>query len=815
MWIAHTSRSGESDQDLSDHLHNVATLAGEYAQPLDLYSTGYLAGLLHDAGKYSDAFQTYMWRIQKKLPVQRGSVDHAYAGAKILLDLDKKNPSTQNNLAMVIIANAIMCHHHPELYDFIDPQTGDSPFEARLDDSIARHRERNREYPEIVTRFHKEICSDKELVTLLNKAEDEVRNFFMQESEDPNQHADTFAWLGRYIYSCLIDADRTDTANFEQQSPQQGFQSRISLQKLAKNLTDTVADFPLVTKTQQQRHEISGTAASHGQQWPRGIYNFTVPTGSGKTLSAMRFALNNAYRNHQPSVIYCAPFISILEQNAASVRLAVKEPSAVLEHHSNIDQSSDESELAIPVLRYRHDAWDSPIVMTTTAGFTNSILDSGSNNIRRFHRLCDSALLIDEPQSLPARLLKLLLSFLRFAVKRGHATVVFMTATQPAFDIISKETFAALPEIIPNYAAYEKQMQRVQINTALVTGDEVYIFSVGTLADYIVEHFSENLLVILNTVSAVQQLTQELTKRMAQRRVTIWTLSTRLCPQHRSDQLQAIRYLLDHQAPVIVVATPIIEAGVDISFKHCLRSLSGMDAIVQAAGRVNREGKDDEIGDLTLIRTSFENMRNLSDVETRTEITQKWLSSLEMPKTSSTNQVTDANNILSSAEQREFFESYYCQAKRERIVDYPVSSGQQTVWLYDLLNDGDYPSDSHESLHYTYYQKHGYYWPYYYVPAWSTLSHLYQYIDDAGKRVGVLVPYNTDARQLIDELSNCRDPAVAARLLKRAQKYTVNVFPSVVKNDNRIISVPGFKNQILQLNPQDSNAYLSIGGLNL
>lgn len=814
MWLAHTTKGSNEKQFLAEHLQNVAELAGAYAKPLALYWTAYLAGLLHDAGKYSDAFQTYLRRAQHGQRVQRGSVDHAYAGAKLIAGIADENypHPKQKSLAALIIANAVMSHHRTELYDYIDPIDYQSPYNRRIDDHSGDHAQRDLEYPQIVTRFHSEICSDSELVTLLKKAEEEILKATVQAHQSGQNHADVFAWLNRYIYSCLIDADRTDTANFDQElrTDYRLAQRDKDLKKLSTNLTNTVSSFPRTTKIDKQRHDISETAAAHGQQWPTGMYRLTIPTGGGKTLASMRFALASACRNQQQSIIYSAPFISILRQNAGSVQKAVKSTDDVLEHHANIDLGTGIS----PVLRYQHDAWDAPIVMTTAAGFVNSILGSGSNNIRRFHRLCNSVLLVDEPQALPARLQDLFLSFLQFAVKTGHATVVYLTATQSALDVFNPEIFSNLPEIIPNYHTYERQMQRVHIDSHLLVGDKVPAFTAETLADYIANHFSGNLLVILNTISAVQNLTRTLKERFSTNGPSIWSLSTRLCPQHEADQLAAIRYLLDRQWPVIVVATPIIEAGVDISFKHCIRAFAGMDAIAQAAGRVNREGKASGLGDLILIQTdtAFDSLAGLTDLKKRAEITKECLARFKR----------DPDEMLTTTAQTLYFRDYYMKVRNEKITKYPAVVAGEPLWLYDLLNDGNDQASNSESLRYAYAQRHGYQWPYYYAPAWDTLSAEYQYIDD--QKIGILVPYNTEAKHLIAELTNCQDAKKVSRLLKRAQRYVVGIYAKKSKNSktgkrlpvtDKAIPLAGFDGQIYQLNPSEKDAYSTTLGLRL
>lgn len=252
MWLAHTTKGSNEKQFLAEHLQNVAELAGAYAKPLALYWTAYLAGLLHDAGKYSDAFQTYLRRAQHGQRVQRGSVDHAYAGAKLIAGIADENypHPKQKSLAALIIANAVMSHHRTELYDYIDPIDYQSPYNRRIDDHSGDHAQRDLEYPQIVTRFHSEICSDSELVTLLKKAEEEILKATVQAHQSGQNHADVFAWLNRYIYSCLIDADRTDTANFDQElrTDYRLAQRDKDLKKLSTNLTNTVSSFPRTTK---------------------------------------------------------------------------------------------------------------------------------------------------------------------------------------------------------------------------------------------------------------------------------------------------------------------------------------------------------------------------------------------------------------------------------------------------------------------------------------------------------------------------------------------------------------------------------------
>ncbi len=333
---------------------------------------------------------------------------------------------------------------------------------------------------------------------------------------------------------------------------------------------------------------------------PPGIFSLTVPTGGGKTLASMAFALTHARRHGQRRVVYALPYTSIIEQTAA-IFSNVFGPDHVLEHHSNLDR--DQLRRRSQAVEMAAENFDRPIVVTTNVQLYESLFSAHGSTCRKLHRLARSVIVLDEAQSIPPRLLKPTLAVLEELVRHYGCTVVLCTATQPA--ITRRDGFpigiTAVTEIVPDSRALYRAMSRVRVQPLGLIDDD-------TLATRLAEH--PQVLCIVNTRRHAAELTRLLQSALPLDVASpdnlyppVVHLSAAMCPQHRSELVAQIRAALRAGRPLRVVSTQVIEAGVDVDFPVVYRALAGFDSIAQAAGRCNREGRADQ-GTVYLFQTA-------------------------------------------------------------------------------------------------------------------------------------------------------------------------------------------------------------------
>lgn len=402
------------------------------------------------------------------------------------------------------------------------------------------------------------------------------------------------AFVSRMILSCLVDADRLDTEQFANQAEGLPLPSRGQYPSLAE--LKSQFDLSLNSFKQsdnginQKRSTILSTVRHNAKTFEAGLFSLTVPTGGGKTLTSMAFALDHAETYQKRRIIYVIPFTSIIEQNAAVFRKQFGEEfqHAIIEHHSAFNESAIESYVKNPdsqtKLKMAMENWDAPIIVTTAVQFMESLFSNRPTACRKLHRIANSIVILDEAQTLPLNLLRPCMAAIEELAKNYGCSIVLCTATQPAFkeedgfkDGLKNVRELAKSDSINPKQLYE-QFQRVSVK------------HIGELDDAtIVQKLRENeqILCIVNTRKQAQLLYQDIADLKGS-----FHLSTYMCAVHRKAILEKIRTSLKEKQPCRVVSTSLIEAGVDVDFPCVMRSDAGLDSIAQAAGRCNREGKN-------------------------------------------------------------------------------------------------------------------------------------------------------------------------------------------------------------------------------
>jgi len=546
--IAHTKNGDGERHNLVEHLHEVARLAAQFAEPFGGSELAYSLGLWHDIGKFSQAFQGYLLDAESDPSRKRRGPDHKAAGVQVAID--------QKYKPFVLLLHG----HHGGLRKSTD---FDSWFEQKKNEV-------------------KEAVSKAQLATPKSF---EINPPVVPEHIRKDRLSAEF--FLRMLFSALVDADFLDTEQHFNPEKAEARSAKYSIEMLwqrfhANQLELEASAEP--TPVNKIRGEIYDECLS-ATLFSTGLFRLSVPTGGGKTRLGLGFGLRHALAHGLRQVIVVVPFITITEQTVKAYREILEADSdsmpIVLEHHSGaIEEANHNNEYSAHSVwnRLAAENWDAPVVVTTTVQLFESLFANGTSRCRKLHRLAQSVIIIDEAQSLPVRLLDPILDGLRELCTNYGSSVILSTATQPAFQEI--EPFQALDatEILPNPERYFKQLSRVEYEWRLdsqPTWDEVASWMRN----------EEQVLAILNTKKDAMALMDALNDP------NVIHLSTLLCGEHRQNIVADIKDRLSAGKPCQLVATQVVEAGVDIDFPLVLRAFGPLDSIIQAAGRANREGK--------------------------------------------------------------------------------------------------------------------------------------------------------------------------------------------------------------------------------
>jgi CRISPR-associated endonuclease/helicase Cas3 len=546
---------------LEEHLSAVSQMAGRMASEFGAEEWGRLAGLWHDLGKFSRDFQSY---IRSKsgheahlVDAAFGKVNHSSAGAL-------HSEASFGKLGLVLAY--LIAGHHADLPDWFSDETGNAALENRL-----------------------RVGKEQGLLQLaLEAAPIEI---LRQQVPSPSaiklgkDFSGLHLWI-RMLFSCLTDADFLDTEAFmdaAKSGQRGGYPELATLRAQFDEAMEKKAQEAGATPVNQLRANVLRQCRAKATDAP-GIYTLTVPTGGGKTLSSLAFALEHALHHGKRRIVYAIPYTSIIEQTANVFRDILG--GAVLEHHSNLDAKEETAES-----RLASENWDAPLIVTTNVQLFESLFAARTSRCRKLHNLVNSVIILDEAQLLPPEFLQPILDVMRLLALYYGVTFVLCTATQPALgtrtDSFGK-TWLRGPgdatEIVSGTEQLYQQLERVKVT---LPEDWNTLGNWDEIADAIARHPS--VLAIVNTRADCREL---------HRRMPAGTihLSALMCGEHRSSVIKRIKQQLKDKESVRVVSTQLIEAGVDVDFPVVYRALAGLDSIAQAAGRCNREGKQADKG---------------------------------------------------------------------------------------------------------------------------------------------------------------------------------------------------------------------------
>lgn len=761
--IAHYRKSDKKEQTVAEHLVEVAAICSQLTDKIGLPETGTLLGLLHDFGKYSHAFQSYIKSATDMLNPDideeyvdsksfKGKIDHSTAGAQWIWERFRQYGS-QGKLVGQVLA-VCLCSHHGGLLDCLKPD-GTNGFLDRIkkDDRKTHQRECMETADDEVLKRIQELSTESflhDFCSLLLK----VVAPHKKEAELIKQFK--LGFFTRFLFSCLIDADRINSADFE--NPENRIfrsDSPVDWQTAIVRLEEKLASFSLCNQTDKfyeinkARREISAQCKKRADD-AQGIYTLTVPTGGGKTFASMRYALHHAKKHKLDHIIYIIPYTSIIEQNAEEIRKVLEheddEFQWILEHHSNLEPETQTWQSKLVT-----ENWDTPIIFTTMVQFLEVLFGGGTRGARRMHNIANSVLIFDEIQSLPIYCVHLFCNGIQFFVDHAKSTAILCTATQPLLDDLKfpNKGQLTLPdnhELVDNMTGVFKQFKRVEICNRVETEG----WTAQKIGELMVAQLAEkgNCLVIVNTKKWAQKLYEQCSYKVDEK--CLFHLSTNLCPAHRKKIFNTVKQRLDDELPVLCISTQLIEAGVDVDFNSVIRFLAGLDSIAQAAGRCNRNGNL-PTAQVFVVNPREEEIDMLPDIKTGRDKALRIFS-----------EKGDAELLNPEAMTRYF--SYYFY-ERANLMAYPLTENQaaRKDTLLNLLSDNS-KNIGREKNSIKLQQ------------SFKTAGKAFKAIDAPTQ--AVIVPYG-EGKEIIAGLCGGFEPTKSYDLLKKAQKYSVNVFPNV------------------------------------
>ena len=775
-YIAHVRKSDGQPQSLQTHLRETAEIAKLLASKLDLDQAGELLGLMHDFGKYSRKFQKYIHDetglfnpdLDDEESTPNGSkVDHSTAGAQWVYRELRKFGAAQGigELFGQMLGLCIASHHGEGLIDCLDGE-GNPKWIERFNktDELTHLAACERNADEVVQQKAYELAGENLMRSLLNAVKPILSN------QTINNKIKEFylGCLTRFLFSCLIDADRINSSDFEREAQKEvrRLTEKPDWQTAIDQLEAKLAGFENRYPIDEIRRRISDDCLKRAVD-SQGIYTLTVPTGGGKTLASLRYALHHAQKHNLDRIIYIIPYTSIIDQNAQAVREILGE-DWVLEHHSNLEPEKQNWQDKL-----LSENWDKPIVFTTMVQFLDAWFGGGTRGARHIHPMTNAVLIFDEIQTLPVKCVHLFCNVLNWLTTFGKSTAVLCTATQPLlgesglqhFPKDKRESIAARgllkqpahAEIMGTDEQREelyKKLSRVEIRFNEKSGG----WNVDEAGAFLLEQFqtTPSCLFIVNTKKWAQELYQYC-KGQNVPPEALFHLSTHQCAAHRKAIFDTIKARLKNKEPVICISTQLIEAGVDISMACVIRALSGLDSIAQAAGRCNRHGEKKGKGLVWVLNLQEQDFTRI-------------LPDIQAGKTHAERVFRDfaGQDILQPEAMKRYFEYYFYQRSDEMLYSVKNSeTGSLLDWLSDNKNNpgGNININNRRT---------------------GKIQLLMQSFKSAGRAFqaidapthAVIVPYGEGA-ELIAKLCGEWDPKEMYDAKKKAQRYSVNVFPNV------------------------------------
>lgn len=737
-------------QSVKTHLINTAEYCSRSLSSIGFKNTGYFLGIVHDIGKMYPKFSEYIENAAAGKDVRRGSVDHSSSAVKLVLTMfHPETYGSKQDIATEIIAYALAAHHGA--VDLCDRKAR-LAFIRKLE-----HDEDDIGYENVRTEFFSTVISEEEFKELYSSACLEFEPFFKRLFSDKKKREEDSFFLGlmaRLLLSALVDADRRDTAEFMsgRRLKVRSEGDRRLWNRYFNKFEERIAQFKSDSPINEARKHISDACLSYAEN-KADICRLTVPTGAGKTLSSLRYALKKAEVSGKKRIFYIIPLLSVIEQNAAVLEDFL-DKEIILEHHSNV--FIEPSDYAL-LEKYSElsQSWNSPVVISTLVQLLNTLFDASGSSVRRMCSLCDSVIIIDEIQSLPRKTIDIFNSAVNFLTKFCRATVVLCSATQPSFEKskhpldIPKDSHMVKPD--PKILSCFERTKIVDISNS-----SGYTYAQAAQKAMEIMPCQRSLLIICNTKAAVKDIYLELKNNHELTDISLYHLSTSMCPAHRKHTLGEINAALAGNERIICVSSQLVEAGVDFSFECVIRSRAGLDNIAQAAGRCNRNGEVGTVCPVYIMNLKHEDTKNLPDIR---HSQNAFISFKEMYKR---NPKSYGDDLLSDKSISEYYNKLFGDRQANQYFEYPCPDVHSSI--YKMLSENESFKSSHSS-------------PFYMNQAFKTAGRFFKVFEKSA--TDVIVPYSEEGRKLIADLYSERaryDIAYLSGKLKEASKFSVSIF---------------------------------------
>lgn len=762
------------EQTLDEHLSNVGSICSDFCTQYP--HIAYLLGYIHDLGKACEAFQN-------RLNTNTGRVDHSTAAGVYLQNLGPSfSADNEQQYCVQVVLDmcsfAAMCHHTGLRDMLILSENGYE--DALLCAKFKCQNDKNygTQYQQVLT-FGHEFCekidslvNSQDFIFECHKFVETIYNFI----RNHNFNGKTFKFYGglfiRYMYSCLIDADRTDAYLFDKgrkyiPKSQKIEQNYANFDKISRSLDEYIASCP-DSPLKQIRDEIYSFCI-HKAKDNSQIFELNVQTGGGKTFSSFRFALQRIAERKAKKIVYVVPYLSIIEQNAEAIRRILQRKNLqdmLVESHSNaVNQKRQDGVEFAPNPKFEPaiTVWDEPIVFTTMVSFLESVYCGRTQNNRRLHNLENSVIIFDEIQTLPIKCIALFNGLVNFLASFLNCTIVLCTATQPTLSSLADYRSSSVEKsdskalsLLPATPIISEKFELLDRTEIIVDSEKSR--DIDSIAAVAIEKFRENgnLLLVVNTKKCAKQIFETI---KAQNVAKCYHLSTNMCPQHRLDKINAIKNDLSESQPIIVVSTQLIEAGVDLDFACVIRSRAGLESIIQSAGRCNREGNlCDENGDkkkgkvyVVSLDSKLENLAYLPDIAARRGKFDEIY-------------YLNPDNLTGDAAVGEYFRRVYGISSLNQIK-YPIPNSNSNA--YDLLSYAQFEDYERDTPTRATHERNkllsvGY--------QFDTVAQNFHVINE--DTVGVLMPYGK-GKEYIEKLKSG-----FAEFDKGMQRFMVNIYRS-------------------------------------
>lgn len=768
MYIAHINDRNE-EQTCNEHSRNTAQIAANLLKDVNLYNVGYLSGLLHDMGKYSDEFLEY---IQSR--GQNGKrVIHSFTGVSFILG-KYHNGDLYRIVTAEIIALVIGSHHG--LFDIYDEETNRD--KCTNNNFKYRCAYKSEYSQEAIKNFFSECATDDEISKLFELCIAEIKEYLELlyfECSPKNGEEIFYYYLGilfRLILSAVVEGDRQDTASFMNGRKFNNYKKTEWMPYL-ESIESYLKTLPTEKEIQKVRRAYSDCCSNFSKE-KGAIYLLDMPTGGGKTIASVRYAINHAANYEKKRVFYVAPLLTILEQNEKVIRNLVGSDKDILSHYSSIINEDDDEEDACSEKEFLQESWDSQIIITSLAQFLQTLFSGKMASVRRFNALANSVIIFDEIQSLPIKVYSMFNLTMNFLSNYCGATIVLCSATIPSFEKAKYQMKISDKKMINKDILNETKnvFKRTDIKE---WDNDVFIDDIPSILIAKLEHF-DSILLVCNKKDEAKKIYCDLKERTS---VKLFHLSASMCQKHRKDVLNDLNKSLQKKEKLICVSTQVIEAGIDISFSIVFRFAAGLDSVVQSAGRCNRNGESIVPEPVFILNVKNENLKALREIQEEKNALLNLLHNFkERP-------VDFANDLASEASISHYYHVLF-DSQDFCAQDFPNPSGIGNPTLFSLLsmNRQVIKTGIKEDLD-----------KYIFRQSFKKAGHLFSVFDNNQK--SIVVPYLEEGQDIIAKLQTDTlkyDYDYRKKILERAKEYSVNVFDFTFNNLCKIGAITSIEN---------------------